>query len=204
MIDRRRGVARDRSLAIALSLAAHVLAFLALFWKFGASLAYPETQVMNVELAQPWRRPASVPPKPLRRHSAPSRPHLPPVLSQPLTQALPADVVPQAPPPESDARVRNALRGIVGCDRATLMQLTPAERQRCLDRLAKVPGAGGQLPLNLDKRGDYAGAKNREPFLARTPKNGCAPRVAESDVQAIGQGQQKQNWTASVGCAWSF
>jgi hypothetical protein len=206
MIDRRRAVARDRSLAIALSVAAHLLAFLALFWKFGASLAYPETPVMNVELA-PWSRTSPAPPPPVKPPKAkpnPIHPNLPPVLTQPLSEARPADAVPQAPVPQTPVdeatRLRNALRRGAGCEHADLLGLSAAERQACQDRQAKAQGGGPRL--NFDLRGGYA--KNREPFLARTPKNGCAPRLAESDVQAIGQGQQKQNWTASVGCAWSF
>ena len=203
MIDRRRGVARDHGLAIALSVAAHVLAFLALFWKFGASLAYPEPPVMNVELA-PWSRtsPARPPPvKPPKIKAVPNpiRPNLPPVLTRPLSEARPADAVPQAPVPQTPgdeaARLRNALRRGAGCDHADLLGLSAAERQACLDRLAKAQGGGARL--NFDLRGGYA--KNPQPYLERRPKNGCKLR-AGGDLAPSGD----QGTAGGLACAWSF
>jgi len=203
MIDRRRGVARDRSLAIALSVAAHVLAFLALFWKFGASLAYPETPVINVELA-PWSRASPAPPPPVKPPKAkpvrnPIRPNLPPVLAQPLSEARPADAVAQAPVPQAPgdeaSRLRNALRRGAGCEHADLLGLTAAERQACLDQLAKAQA--GAARLNFDLRGGYA--KNPQPFLERRPKNGCKPR-AGGDKAPMGQ----EGVAGGLTCAWSF
>jgi hypothetical protein len=198
MIDRRR----DRSLAIALSVAAHVLAFLALFWKFGASLAYPEAPVMKVQLA-PWSRtsPAPAPLKPSKAKPAPNpiRPNLPPVLSRPPSQARPADAVLQAPPQQTPAdealRLRNALRKGAGCEHADLLGLSAAERQACLDRLAKAQAGGARL--NFDLRGGYA--KNPQPFLERRPKNGCKVR-AGGDTAPMGE----QGVASGIACAWSF
>ena len=45
-----------------------------------------------------------------------------------------------------------------------------AEREACLDRLAKAQEASGPYRLNLDRRGAFA-RKDIEPFLARKPKN---------------------------------
>ena len=200
MIDRRRGAARDRSLAIALSVAAHVLAFLALFWKFGASLAYPETPVMNVELA-PWSRTSPAPPPPVKSPKTkpnPIHPNLPPVLTQPLSEARPVDAVPQAPVPQTPgdeaSRLRSALRRGAGCEHADLLGLTAAERQACLDRLAKAQGGGARL--NFDLRGGYA--KNPQPFLERRPKNGCKAR-AGGDTAPMGE----QGVASGIACAWS-
>jgi hypothetical protein len=199
-MDRRPGAPRSRDLAIAVSVVVHGLLFLALFWKFGAAPSYPEAPVMSVELAPPWGRPASPPPRPAappkaKATASPVHPNLPPVLSKPATEARPADAVPQTPGAEGDARVRNALRGRVGCDSANLVNLSPAERQACLDRLAK--GGGGRMPLNLDRRGDYA--KNLQPYLERRPRNGCKAR-AGGDKAPMGE----EGVAGGLSCAWSF
>jgi len=200
MIDRRRAVARDRSLAIALSVAAHVLAFLALFWKFGASLAYPETPVMNVELA-PWSRTSPAPPPPPKDKPVKNkiRSNLPPVLTQPMSEAHRADAVPQVPGPQAPgdegARLRNALRRGAGCEHADLLGLSTVERQACLDRLAKAQA--GAARLNFDLRGGYA--KNPQPFVERRPKNGCKAR-AGGDKAPMGQ----EGVAGGLTCAWSF
>jgi hypothetical protein len=159
---------------------------------------------MSVQLA-PWPQTARQPepPKPLKTQrvvaaAAPEAPAaiLPPVLSRPAASAQERSAVLQAPDGEASG-VRKALRGMTGCNHADLLGLSPSERQACLDRLAKAPG--GQFRLNLDKRGEYAAAKNQEPYLARKAKNGCkigaGGDVAPSGAQGVAGG---------VGCAWSF
>ncbi|MEO8115362.1 MAG: hypothetical protein ABI655_13330 [Phenylobacterium sp.] len=92
------------------------------------------------------------------------------------------------------------LRGRVGCDHAALLGLSRAERQDCLDRLARSEVAElGNTPaaLNFDRRGDLA--RIPEPYLARKPRNGCKPR-AGGDVGSMGE----VGAAAGVGCGWAF
>jgi hypothetical protein len=198
-MDLRPRAAPARSLAIAVSVVAHALAALALFWRLGAAPTYQELPAMNVQLAPlPTSRP------PPERSTRTTRPHparvppnsvpsnVPPVLVSPAEEP-PA---PQAAPQPSDS-MRNVLRRAAGCEPAALVGLSPAERDACLDRLAK--GRGGPSGLNLDRRGDYAAAKNPTPYLTRKPKNGCKATGA-GDVAPSGD----QGFKAGVGCAWSF
>ncbi len=198
-MDSRPRAAPGRNLAIAVSIAAHVLAFLALFWKFGAAPTYAELPAMNVQLAPP---PASRPsPEPSTRTTKPhlartlpnaAPPNLPPAPVNPAPEAAAPEVAQQ--PPDG---VRNVLRRAAGCDPAALVGLSAAEREACLDRLAK--GRGGPSGLNLDRRGDYAAAKNPAPYLTRKPRNGCKATAA-GDVAPSGD----QGAKAGIGCAWSF
>ncbi len=94
--------------------------------------------------------------------------------------------------------MRQALRGLMGCEHAALAGLTSEERERCRDRLGAEAGwAAGATRLNLDPRGAFA--SDSEPYLARKPKNGCKPRAA-GDVGAMGE----IGAAGGVACAWSF
>lgn len=196
-MDARPAAAPGRNLAIALSIAAHVVVFLALFWKFGAAPTYAELPAMNVQLAPlPTSRPK--PERATRRHLARVVPNsassnAPPALVSPAAEP-PAPQAASQPPPDS---MRNVLRRAAGCDPAALVGLSPAERDACLDRLAK--GRGGPSGLNLDRRGDYAAAKNPAPYLTRKPRNGCKATGAGDAAPSGDQGLK-----AGVGCAWSF
>jgi hypothetical protein len=198
-MDARPAVAPGRNLAIAVSVVAHALAALALFWKLGATPTYQELPAMNVQLAP---RPTSRPPA--ERSVRTTRPHLARVLPNsapsnvPPVLASPADEppAPQAAPQPPDS-VRSVLRRAAGCEPAALVGLSPAERDACLDRLAK--GRGGPSGLNLDRRGDYAAAKNPAPYLTRKPRNGCKATGAGDTAPSGDQG-----FKAGVGCAWSF
>jgi len=200
-MDVRPGAAPTRNLAIAVSVVAHVLVLLALFWKFGAAPTYAEQPAMNVQLA-PWPQ-TRPPPQPAKKQRAPAKASperflLPPVLARPAISAQEPSPVPQAPPSEGEAAgVRKALRGLGGCGHADLLTLSPSERQTCLDRLAKAPSAGA-MTLNLDKRG-YAAAKTQEPYLQRKPKNGCKVG-AGGDTAPMGN----QGVAGGIGCALSF
>jgi len=41
------------------------------------------------------------------------------------------------------------------------------------------------------------------PFLATTPKNGCAPKVTNQQA-AVPGGHAMSDWRAGVSCGWSF
>jgi hypothetical protein len=200
-MDARPGAAVRRNLAVAVSLAAHLLVFLALFWKFGAAPAYVELPAMNVQLAPlPKGRPPPAPVKAKRplAKASPQRSVFPPVLARPATSAQERGALPLRPTSEGEgASVRQALRRLGGCSHAELLNLSASERQACLDRLAKAP-TGGELRLDLDRRG-YAAGKAQEPYLQRKPKNGCkigaGGDTTPSGVQGVAGG---------LGCALSF
>ena len=115
-----------------------------------------------------------------------------------------------APSPPSDAsEVRHTLRGLVGCDHAGFLSLSEAERQSCRDQLAR--GRDGdarstQIERELARRAAAAKGPEREGILARTPHNGCVPRVKEKEMgQAVARPDLgRQDWTAGIACAWSF
>jgi len=200
-MDARPGAAPGRNLAIAVSVVAHALVFLALFWKFGAAPTYAEPPAMNVQLAP--RPKMRLPPKQVRTQHAPAktspeRSVLPPVLSRPAVGAQEPSPVPRTPSAEGEAAgMHRALRGLGGCSHADLLALSPSERQTCLDRLAKAPGAAATA-LNLDRHG-YAAGKTQEPYLQRKPKNGCKIGAGGDTAPSGDQGA-----AAGVGCAWSF
>ena len=190
----------SRNLAIAVSVAVHVLVFLALLWNFGTVPTYSEPPVMNVELARPFsRRPPPVPvpavsTKPERARATADLP----VLSQPAPTPDAVAAVPQPPEAADESvRLRNALRSRAGCDQAALLNLSPAERQACLDRMAKAPNGDRPPGLNLDMRGGYA--KNPTPYLIRKPHNGCKVGAGGDSAPSGDRGT-----AAGVKCAWSF
>ena len=207
-------VARDahrRTFAVAASTAVHVVVLAALYWRLGCAPQAYETPTMRVELAPRWllserRRPETAPTAPT---AAPTIP-LKPAVSPPRPAQQPSDLGDVAPliqpmAPTTDAPdVRSVLRRATGCDHAGFLALSPAERQTCLDRLAKDRGAASgsaQVRLDLDTYGRYARVP-QDPILSRKPKNGCVARMKEEDVVAIGA--SKQEWVAGIGCALSF
>jgi hypothetical protein len=196
--ERRLAESRDRTLAIVASAAAHALFLLWILWRLGASPHLAETPVMSVELTRPWHDNPREPP-PGRDRKPTARP--PSILTSP-PDARPSAPVPEnrevARPGEGSGAVRQALRGLLGCEHAALAGLTSAERERCRERLGAETGrAGGAARLNLDPRGAFA--TDAEPYLARKPKNGCKPR-AGGDVGAMGE----IGAAGGVACAWSF
>jgi hypothetical protein len=202
---RGRSAPIARRLALAASVVGHVAVALALFWHLGAALNSPSIPAMNVELTRPSRpppQPVSQALKTARSHgrAAPNQtPERPPIAPRPFEEP------PAAPPgPDADAKagLQAALRRRFGCDHAAFAGLSAAERQDCLDRLARNRTADiGKVParLNLDRRGDYAASQNPVPYLNRQPTNGCKA-IAAGDQAPNG----RQGAAAGVGCALSF
>jgi hypothetical protein len=83
----------------------------------------------------------------------------------------------------------------VGCERAGLLGLSEAERERCRERLAAGAETAPKLAL---KRSDKFQADD-VPYLNRKPKNGCKPGIGGSEP-IMG----KSGVTGGIGCAWSF
>ena len=208
--DRRTGGSRRRGVALAIALAAHAAMFTALVSRFESPRRVYAPTVMDVELVVPrlLERP---PPSPRRLPQAvrpPAAPQAPPILHQPAAQTSPdpSALPPPAPGPVVDGEgVRQALRGLVGCSQAGLLGLSEAERQRCQDRLARVPGGdtrSAQIERDLARRAAAAKGPEKEGVLARTPHNGCVPRVKEKEEGTVGLA--RQDWTTGIACAWAF
>ena len=111
------------------------------------------------------------------------------------------------PEASASAAPRNrhaALRRTLGCASADLHRLSEAERRDCELRLAGATGRGGHLAgVDPGKLAGYAD-KQREPFLARTPKNNCVPRVQETDMPGGPGAGPDKDWRTGVACAFSF
>lgn len=201
--ERRRRAASRGAGAIAAAVAAHLAILLGLAWSLGTTPRFHEPPVMSVTLARPWAKPRS---SPVRRMAA--------ARAQPLVQRQPQAVPPGVVvppailpiPPISD-NVRNVLRGLVGCNHAGLAGLSEAERARCRDRLATARAGDltGDFGVAPAKRARFAAdrAAAKEPMLARTPKNGCRPRVQEKEASAPSL-QPRQDWSGGITCAWDF
>ncbi|THD61527.1 hypothetical protein [Phenylobacterium sp.] len=75
--------------------------------------------------------------------------------------------------------MRATLRGLLGCQHAALLALTPDERRKCEEQAAAgtIPGRAAPGPkLNFDLHGVFTAAP--EPYLQRKPTNGCKARAA--------------------------
>ena len=196
--------AQGRPFAVACSVAAHLAVFLALFWHFGTPSRSSDVEIMHVALVRLHKVARTAPPSAAKATAfAPSsrlqlhapREGPPPPFTGPT-------IVTPAPANETSPGVRATLKGLLGCDHAALAGLSPAEREVCLERLGRRRTAEADISpgrLNLDRRGDYAAAKNPEAYLNRRPTNGCKVRAA-GDVAPSG----KEGAEAGVGCAVPF
>jgi len=173
----------------------HAVALAVLVWKLGAEPRLAPAPVMNLELT-PWRTPPRE--RPTRTpHSPPpaaARPRAPRLRATPEVPA-PAPFPPTAPAQSgAAAAVHPILCGLLGCQNAALAGLTPEERQRCAEQLARGRSEAAKR-LDLDARG----ASDPEPYLARKPKSGCKARAA-GDAGPMGE----QGAAAGTACAWAF
>jgi len=217
----KRAAFRARNLAVALSAIAHVAVVFLWLWDTRPSQLIPGSPTMNVELVRDWpaepraaraerSRVATSEAGPRATKPGDARSRLP--TPRPLDiprNAEPGDRADAGPPavrPDEDAAaVRTLLRGVLGCGHQALLHMSPSEREACDERLAAARQTDRDRrfsQLNLDKRGAFAASKVHEPLLARTPKNGCEPRVKENQIGALGV--VRDEWVASVGCALSF
>lgn len=187
-----------RGLALALAAAGHTALFLLLALALGRQPMSAEPPVIRVVLIPAHIRPPPRterprPPGPATRRAATTAAREPDelvVLPQTRAEGSPGVGLPE------DERIRKALRGRLGCNRATLLDLTAEERARCERQLAAGDARDPQR-LDLDPRGDYA--RDSEPVLSRRPKNGCRVRAA-GDRGAMGE----HGAAAGVTCALSF
>jgi hypothetical protein len=87
----------------------------------------------------------------------------------------------------------------LGCGSASLLRLSPEERNRCQDALIAQGKAGPQVRVDLDPRGLYAQDPDAEPYLVRRPKKGCKV-MATGDQTAAGA----SGAAAGIRCAVPF
>jgi colicin import membrane protein len=188
-ISRRRGPG-GQAAALALSLVAHAVVLLALLWRV-APLPVPATTPATYQARTP--RPSSAPP--------PTE-TIPAISPAPAVPAPPAPT-PSMAPPTDGARLRGALQSALGCRESA--NLSPEQRRACQERLAQALAARAQKSFGMDpaRRAAFAEeAREREPFLARTPKDNCVPRLEEKE---IGRGAMAtHDWKGGVACAKAF
>jgi hypothetical protein len=214
---------RVAATALLLALAAHGLFVAILVWQRPWA-EVRRGEVIDVQLmSRPTLSPRarSFPPSPSLHAStaASTRPLQPesakpapaPVASTLPTQSEPSPATGAPPPHVADDGVGNALRGAFGCDFAAVANLTPDERLHCQDRFnaARQGPAAQEFGVAPAKRAIFeANAKRAlwwtEPFLATTPKNGCAPKVTNQQIMIPGGARTPSDWRAGVSCGKSF
>lgn len=198
-------------MALALSLAAHVAVVTVLLWRPAPLPSMAPAPTIELELANPPRVADGPARARLDRRSrggfAKSADLPPPAQASAVSSAVPSLVPPADPAPAASASdaLRSALRSSVGCDHAALAGLTPSERQKCADRIAQglAAPAGRRFGPDPARIAAFAAeAKAKEPFLIRTPKDNCLPRLTQQDV---GMGPAAvHDWRAGIKCAKSF
>jgi len=199
--DRRRAHRGGWIAALALSLVAHAVALLALLWRIAPLPVQAPTPIIEVVLTRP-DAPASVRESP-RRRARPTRSWAPTETAPVVAPAPP--VTPPTTTPAAEPQLRNALKSALGCRESNLAKLSPSERRACQDRLAEglAARAGKTFGMDPARRAAFAEeAREREPFLARTPKDNCVPRLQEKEV---GRGAMAtHDWKFGFACAKSF
>jgi hypothetical protein len=213
---------RRPATALLLAAAAHFLFIAILIWQARSGGERGSAQVIEVQLA-----PRQTPAPRIRslRHPAPHPPAAPATrpasVERPAETQTPAATIlpsqetqtqpPSLPSPATSSDASKALRAALGCNFAALANLTPDERQRCQARFTQNrPGAPVQeFGVAPAKQAIFeANAKRalwwQEPFLATTPKNGCAPKITNQQIVIPGGAHAPSDWRAGVSCGWSF
>lgn len=170
-----------RGVVLAASAALHAVLLAWILWQLDWRAPPAQVPAVNVQLVRlrppPARRPAS----PARGQAQRPAPHNPRIAPPPTIAPAPLAPVPEAP--SAEAAGRGVLRGLLGCRNADLLALSPAERARCREALARADARDSAARLNLDPTGRFV--EDAEPYLARRPKKGCKPR-AGGDVTPSG------------------
>lgn len=188
--------------ALALSLGAHAVVLLALLWRIAPLPAQSPPPTIEVVLTRP-DAPAAVRRSPVQQ-PRPTRPSAP---TEAVTAIAPLAPVATAPavPAAAEPQLWGALRSALECRESNLANLSPSERRACQDRQAQdlAARAGKSFGIDPARRAAFAEeAREREPFLARTPKDNCVPRLQEKEV---GRGAMAtHDWKAGLACARSF
>ncbi len=147
--------------------------------------------------AVPGRSPRSTP-------SAPS-PARPPFVESPPTDA--ATAPPPTGKPNADVAnteaARRALGQLLACNASDDDGLNREQRADCFRH--RPPSAPLSPALDPAEIAAFDADSHREPFLTRTPNNGCEPRLADRPSAVAAHGARSgSTTTGGVGCAWSF
>jgi len=102
-----------------------------------------------------------------------------------------------SPPATVPNGARQALRYLVGCERAGFFGLSSEERQRCEDQLTANRKRSPPLRFTLAPGAGYV--TDPEPYLNRKPTNGCKARAAGDDTPMGVQGA-----AVGIACARPF
>ena len=204
--DRRR--LGGQAATLALSLVAHAVVLAALLWRVAPLPTSPSTPTIEVTLTRPdapssARRPAAYQARTPRPSSAPPPTETIPAVGPAPSVAAPPARAPSAAPPPDGAQLRAALQSALGCRDSA--NLSPERRRACQERLARdlASRAGKSFGMDPARRAAFAEeAREREPFLARTPKDNCVPRLQEKEV---GRGEMAtHDWKFGFACAKAF
>jgi len=98
--------------------------------------------------------------------------------------APPAPAPPVAEADREDPRLRNTLRGLVGCSDPAAYRLTREEREACDQRLAAATPAPVGRQLSAAELAQFDAENRYDPILVRKAHNGCLPRVADRPAAA--------------------
>jgi hypothetical protein len=205
--QRRERSRRRWGVAAGLSAAVHAVLAVILLWPQAAP-GVREAQAIEVELVAPRRDRTSAARGARPRRTRVERPTAAAIAPAAAPTVIVHPLVASPAPAETVAAtdLQRALRGAMGCGQADLLGLSPAEKRRCRDqqaqRLESRPGQP-RFGMDPDKRARFAAeAKEREPFLVQTPKNGCKLRVAQDEVGRAADATH--DWTMGISCAKSF
>lgn len=220
---RKRSNLPRRAWAMGLAACAHLLALVGMGWRIpklaGPSPAEEHSPAMEVTLVRP-QTPRRLQAAPTASRPAPSTPPAPPPASSrvlitpaPGAPALSAPLQsPPAPAPEAvpdGQRLREALRGALGCTDPQGYRLTREERAACDQRLAAAGPAPLQRPFSAEELAQFDAENKYDPVLVRKPHNGCLPRVADRPAATTTGGPPPPTRSGAttafgIGCARSF
>ena len=198
-----------RKLAIpALVLLAHAGALWSIAHRIphmGAShLPADDSRAVEIEL-EPRLEFPTVPLRSRRLTRTVSSPARPPFVEPPPAEAATASAPADQPKADvaNDEAARRALAQVLACNAPDAYGLTREQRADCFRN--RPPSAPLSHPFDRAEIAAFEADSHREPFLIRTPNNGCEPRVADraSPIAAHG-GRAGSTTTGGVGCAWSF
>lgn len=193
-MSRRRARTGARAIAIAASVVLHLILLVLLTRYLVSAATYSETPAVQVVLVSPTAARSPRPPETRRARRPLAAPERPTVAPAEIGKLAPPRAPGVSEPGSLPDGVRQALRGLAGCDSP---RLTREDRERCETRRWAADG-GADPKLNLDLHGRYA--ESTEPFLSRRPTKGCRVR-ATGDVSP---GGDDGNVRAGVTCVVPF
>ena len=211
----RRSNLPRRAWATAAAVCAHLLALLALGWRIPKLAAPSPAEDRSPAFAVTLVRPEVRPKTPSPGRAAPAPPSSQRVLISPTpgaptlsapTPSVPEQTPPAPAPPEANAgdqRLRNTLRGLVGCADPAAYHLTREEREACDRQLAAAKPAPVSRQYSAGELAQFDAENKYDPVLARRPHNGCLPGAGAGPNAPPGTSSAAAT-TFGLRCSWSF